>query len=129
MFVNTDEVNSITGISVNPVKVQMAQYIIEMYTGRSEARVVESDDLYALRLATAYQAAYMEENAQTVFSQVGVSDIQQERFRMRMASETDPYIAPLAKMACSRLSWFRARSISTAPYFHKQREVRGWRYD
>lgn len=128
MFVTVDEVQDITSFEVDEAMVQLGQFIIEAYVGKREAEVFDSGDLYLLRLATAYQAAYIKKNTSTVFEQVGIREVTQDRFRMVMRSETDPYLSPLAKMACQRLSWFSSKSISTAPVFHAQSR-KNWRAD
>lgn len=117
MYVTPNQVADATGKQVEAPQIAMAQSIIEMYTGRVESRVENPDDLALLRLATAYQAAYLVENFDTVFSQVGVSSLTQDKFRVEMSDPTSPFIAPLARMACETLSWRRSRSISTAPIF------------
>jgi hypothetical protein len=129
MFANATDVQRITGYEVDNELVVQAQAIIEMYVGKSEARVESPDDRYLLHLATAYQAAYMHENADTVFKQIAVRLLSQADYQVALDTSRDaPYIAPLAGMCVERLSWKGTRSLTTAPAFRAPHLVH-WRYD
>ena len=129
MYTTVDEVQDITATEVTQAHVQLSHYIMEMYTGRPESRVEDSDDLYLLKLATAYQAAYVRQNTEIVFEQIPFETLQLDKYRIKMKENETPFIAPLAVMACERLSWFRSRSVSTAPYWHAHRYEPAWRAD
>jgi hypothetical protein len=129
MFVNATEVQELTGYQVSNELVLQAQAIIEMYVGKAESRIESPDDRYLLHLATAYQAAYMVDNAETVFKQVGVKFLGTDGLRMSLDTNNDsPYIAPLARMCVDRLSWKGTRSLTTAPLGRRPHLVH-WRYD
>lgn len=129
MFTNTEEVRSFTGYEVDGDTVHMAQAIIEMFVGRSEVRVENANDRHLLALATAYQAAYIHENRETVFKQVGAKYLASDGFRMSLdVDKGSPIIAPLAHMCVSRLSWMGTKSVTTSPYVRRPHLVH-WRYD
>lgn len=119
MYTTVEETADVTGLDVEQPHVMAAHYIMEMYTGRQESRVEDPDDLYILNIATSYQAAYIRQNTDTVFEQVPYDSIKMDTFtHVAPDSPGGIVIAPLAAMACERLSWFRSRSITTAPNFH-----------
>lgn len=118
MFTTTDSVLSLTGYEVRLTDINMAQAIIESYVGKVEAEVYDANDLMLLDRATAYQAAYMVKNKELVFEQMSAQQIMQ--FGQMVTFKQDdaaPFIAPLAILACKRLSWKRIRSIRTGRIF------------
>lgn len=118
MFTTTDSVLSLTGYEVSLTDINMAQAIIESYVGKVEAEVYDANDLMLLDRATAYQAAYMVKNKELVFEQMSAQQIMQ--FGQMVTFKQDdaaPFIAPLAILACKRLSWKRIRSIRTGRIF------------
>lgn len=127
MFTTIEEVEYRTGIVPTLSTLAHAQAIIEMVSGRPEARVDHADDLHWLSVATTYQAAYMVENAETVFKQIDVSRLEQNDYIVTFRGADSPYIAPLARMALNNLSWTRSRSITVAPA-KTSRYVTGWEY-
>lgn len=130
MFVTVYEVMELTGKPVDERQISMAQAIIESYVGRVEAEVTNANDLMLLGRATAYQAAYMRENLDLVFEQVDVKQQQgfggMVTFRDNPAS---PWVAPLAIIACQRLSWKRMRSVKTGSIYNSPAPVSEWSKD
>lgn len=115
MFATTTEVKTITGKTVNAGLIERAQYVIEAYVGKLEADVTDSRDEELLKRATAYQAAYMLNNEDIVFEQMAVSTTMQNEASttFKPGDTVSPFIAPMAVMVCSKLSFMKARSIYT----------------
>lgn len=128
MFTTVQEVEELTGYAVNQQHVNRAQAIIEAYVGRTEPEVVSAHDKMLLGRATAYQSVYMLENGDTVFEHIGATQIMQ--FGQMMTFPNDkvtPWVAPLAILACQRLSWKRIRSVKTGTIYHTPVDEAGWR--
>lgn len=115
MFTTITEVKTITGKIVKSDLIQRAQYVIESYIGKFEADVTNAKDLQILKRATAYQSAYMLNNEDIVFEQMSVSTTMQNdaSTTFKQGDTVSPFIAPLAVMICSKLSFFKSRSIKT----------------
>ena len=115
MFTTTTEVKTITNKIVKSDLIQRAQYAIEAYVGKFEADITDTTDLQILKRATAYQSAYMLNNEDIVFEQMAVSTTGQNDAytTFKNGDTTSPFIAPMAVMMCSRLSFMRSRSVYT----------------
>lgn len=126
MFTTIDEVKELTGADVSQETIIMAQGIIESWVGRVEAEVSNANDSMLLGRATAYQAVYLDE-FEDVFDQPAVVSVNQYgsgvSFRQDGAS---PWIAPLAVIACQRLSWRRMRSVKVGSIFNRPAEPSRW---
>lgn len=132
MFTTIEQVKELTSYDVTVDTIVMAQAIIESWVGRLETDVTTPRDVALLARATAYQAAYILDNLDTVFQQVDVSSIGQfwQVITFRGDDSASPYIAPLAVRACRGLSWKKIRSVQTGsvlgaggPYLDE------WRYN
>ena len=115
MFTTTTEVKTITGKIVNAGLIQRAQYAVEAYIGKFEAEVTNTTDIEILKRAVAYQSAYMLNNEDIVFEQMAVSTTMQNdsSTTFKQSDLTSPFIAPMAVMVCSKLSFVKSRSIKT----------------
>jgi hypothetical protein len=115
MFTTTTEVKTITGKIANTALIERAQYVIEAYIGKFESEVIDTTDLEILKRATAYQTAYMLNNEDIVFEQMAVSTTMQNDSSTTFKNNdaTSPFIAPMAVMMCSKLSFVKSRSIKT----------------
>jgi hypothetical protein len=115
MFATTTQVFNLTSANVNESLISRAQSIIEVYVGRLEEYVTNDDDLEYLKRAVAYQAAYMLNNEDIVFEQIAASTISQNDsvVTFKSGDQNSPWIAPLAIMACKRLSFLKTRFIRT----------------
>lgn len=131
MFTTIETVKELTGKTVTQETIIMAQNIIESYIGRVEVDVSNPSDRDIAGKAVSYQAAYMFGDEARVFEQMGATQIMQfgQMVTFSPGSEA-PWVAPLAVMACKRLSWRRLRSIRTGSLWPRgpQRES-GWRYE
>ena len=117
MFTTITEVKTITGKIVKSDLIQRAQYVIESYIGKFEASITDTKDLQILKRATAYQSAYMLNNEDIVFEQMAVSTTMQNdaSTTFKSGDSVSPFIAPMAVMVCSKLSFVKSRSIKTGP--------------
>lgn len=117
MFTTTTQVKTITGKIVNAGLIERAQYAIEAYIGKFEADVTDTRDIEILKRATAYQAAYMLNNEDIVFEQMSVSTTMQNdaSTTFKSGDSVSPFIAPMAVMVCSKLSFVKTRSVKTGP--------------
>ena len=117
MFATTTHVKTITGTTVNAGLVERAQYAIEAYVGKFETDVTDTNDLEILKRAVAYQSAYMLNNEDIVFEQMAVSTTMQNdaSTTFKPGDRVSPFIAPMAVMVCSKLSFVKSRSIKTGP--------------
>jgi hypothetical protein len=114
MYTTPIEVMAVTPYTnVTLAQVLQAQFVVEVYTGRTEAEVDGARDKEMLARATAAQVVYMRENPEVTFEQIAAASISrgdgQTTFRPDGVS---PFIAPLAVMACAHLSWKKSRSIT-----------------
>lgn len=117
MFVTTSEVLELTGYTVSAADIKRAQYIIESYVGREESAVEDPNDKALLGRATGYQAAYMNKNGDMVFEQIGAKYLGQNNSVVTFEDDS-PFVAPLAKIACRKLSWRGSRSVKTGNIFN-----------
>jgi hypothetical protein len=112
-------------VSLNVIK--RAQGIIEIYVGKDEIDIENPSDLLLLDKMTAYQAAYMVDNEEMVYSQVASNSVgsgdNAQNFNTAMSA---PWIAPLAVMAARGLSFKKPRSIRTGKIFQLPRRI-DWR--
>lgn len=115
MFTTIEHTAQLTGYTVDNDLLAMAQGVLETYIGKVEAEIEDAVDKALLANATAYQAAYMQENYSTVFGQVPITRSTVMGASVALADSSSPYIAGLARMACSKLSWRRSRSVHTGP--------------
>lgn len=115
MFATTTDVKNITGKIVNNQLVTRSQYVVETYIGKLEAEVTKTRDIELLKRAISYQCAYMVDNEDIVYEQMSVSTTGQNDAytTFRNNDKASPWIAPLAVMACSKLSFVRSRSVHT----------------
>jgi hypothetical protein len=120
MFTTTEKVKELTDYDVTVEQVARAQAVIESFVGRIEVEVLDPIDLLLLERATAYQAAYMNSDESRVYEQAAITQIAQFGQSIMLANDgLSPWIAPLAKIACRRLSWQRMRSVKTGSIFHQ----------
>ena len=122
MFTTVEQVKTLTGYDVTLATITMAQGIIEAFIGKTESNIDLPNDLEIIGQATAYQAAYMLHNAETVFEQIGVKQIAQTDGSTTLLYENfAPFIAPLAHLSLRGLSWKGSRSVHTGPVSNSPR--------
>lgn len=118
MFSTTNSVLTYTNREVSLDLIKRAQAIIEIFIGKDEIDIENSSDLLLLDKMTAYQAAYMVINEDTVYTQIASNSVgsgdSTQNFNTAMSA---PFIAPLAVMAARGLSFKRPRSLRTGKIF------------
>lgn len=118
MFSTTNSVLIYTNREVSLDLIKRAQAIIEIFIGKDEIDVENSSDLLLLDKMTAYQAAYMLVNEDTVYNQIASNSVgsgdSAQNFNAEMSA---PFIAPLAVMAARGLSFKKPRSLRTGKIF------------
>lgn len=126
MFTTIEEVKALTDSDVDLKLIAMAQAIVESYIGRVESEIDNANDSMLLARATAYQSAYMVVY-DDMFEQTAVEQVNQFGNSMKFRQDgVSPWVAPLAVIACQKLSWRRMRSIKTGSIFDKPSEPSGW---
>jgi hypothetical protein len=127
MFSTINSVLTYTNKEVTLDVIKRAQSIVEIYVGKDEIDVENPSDLLVLDKMTAYQAAYMVDNEDVVYSQIASTSVgsgdSAQNFNTAMSS---PWIAPLAVMAARGLSFKKPRSIRTGKIFQLPRRI-DWR--
>lgn len=115
MSATTEDVLYFTGKNVTQDVVNRAQFVLEVYIGKEEEEFTVLKDVELFRRAICYQAAYMFENEDIVFEQIAASSISQNDSytTFKQGDQVSPWIAPLAIMACNKLSFYRVRSLNT----------------
>jgi hypothetical protein len=108
------ETLDLTGIVVGNDNLTAAQGLIELFADTTEdasdAGNISSKNLRLLKLAVAYQAAWLT-NHPDAYVTIDVSNAQQDGLGYTLAHANSTIIAPLAKRAIDRLSWKRNRNI------------------
>lgn len=111
-----EQTEDITGITVTQPELDRAQAIIDIVTGRSEdvGTYLTDDnktrDLYYLKLAAAYQAAWMK-GQPDLFTRKDVTQLNQDGLSVTLGPSGNT-LAPLARRSVRRLSWMGTRSVS-----------------
>ena len=121
-WATTGEVLTYTGITVPEAELQQAQFMVEMFADVTEDAVVSTKNLRFLKMATAYQAAWITEHPD-LFTHVDVSTMLQDGLQFTRGHENATLLAPMARRAINRLSWRRNRSIKIRP--SKRRTMKG----
>jgi hypothetical protein len=127
MFTTVNSVKEYTDADVTMPLIKRAQAVIEIFIGKDEIDVENPSDLLILDKMTAYQAAYMLDNEDTVYTQIASNSVGAgdsiQNFNTAMSA---PFIAPLAVMAARGLSFKKPRSIKTGKIFQWDRKI-DWR--
>ncbi|WP_329064889.1 hypothetical protein [Amycolatopsis sp. NBC_01480] len=106
------DVPLITGVQVTQDQLLQAGFNIDVAAARAfavDGTRVGSRDLYWLRMATAYQAAWLATQVDA-FNRIDALDISQGRSRTQLR-DTAMFLAPHARRALKRVSWLKARSV------------------
>lgn len=136
MFTTVEMTKRLTGYDVTLDTIYKAQAIVETFCGRVENDIVNMRDKALLARATAYQAAYMRDNADMIFEQASLAQAGQSDSLVTYKGGDDhsPWVAPLAALSCKKLSWFKSRSVRTGPsnlshsggYYSRSSEKNWW---
>ena len=134
LITTIEDVQRTTGVSVAADVLRRAQTVIDLLCGREldDPKLnerVNTRDLGRLKLAVAYQAAWMDAHPE-VFSTMDVASIDQDDLNVKFRDDSEAQlVAPLAKMALSRVSWRKRgmASISVNSAFQQRHYVEDWR--
>jgi hypothetical protein len=119
MFSTVNSVKEYTGYDVALDLIKRAQAIVEIYIGRDEIDILDPADLLLLDKITSYQTAYMIDNEDIVYKQIGVTSqggqsTSSVTFDPRLSA---PWMAPLAVIASKGLTFNRSKSFRTGRIF------------
>lgn len=111
-----------TRISVSQEDLDSAQAMIEMFADVtynqtvdvSGAPLISAKNLRLLKMATAYQAAWMTDHPD-LFTHVDIGSMNQDGIFFVYKHENAGLLAPMARRALSRLSWRRNKNIKIKP--------------
>lgn len=113
------EVEEITGVVVTAAQLGQAQSMIELRVGRTEADPLKTRALHWLKLAVAYQAAWLPSQAD-VMGRSDVSKVIQDGAHVDFRPD-GVTLAPLARRALRRLGWKGTRSVRVQPAYDADR--------
>lgn len=120
------DVLTYTGITVSTDTLAQAGATIDIQAGRSygvDASRIGSRDLYWLKLACAYQAAWLTSQVD-MFSRIDALSLSAGR-RMIMLRDTALVLSPNARKALKRVSWLKSRSLHVKSPFQDGLGVAG----
>jgi hypothetical protein len=118
MFTTVNNVKLYTNKDVTIDNIVRAQALIEMFIGKSEIDIENVNDLSILDKMTAYQAAYMYDNEDMVFSQIGLNSAGSgDSMQNFDANLLAPFMSPLAIIAARGLSSAKSKSLKTGKIF------------
>lgn len=135
MFVTAEEVMEVTPYSeITNEMVRQAQFIIETYIAREEVEVTDPQDIRKVRRAVIYQTVYMKDNPDITFNQISVSSVSRGDGLtvFRAGDWAAPFIAPMALMSLTGLSWRRSRTVKIGRTGVDADDYRGrssWRFE
>ena len=114
MFITEKEILAVYGYTVTRPNVNLAQAMLETYTGKMEEDVADGNDKALLAQAVAFQAIYMEERPDGVLKQAAISySLQGGNATTFDTDMFSPFMSPWAIKACEKLSWNKSRSVHT----------------
>jgi hypothetical protein len=111
------QVIDITGVTVTDAQLGQAQASIEMFANRTypDTDRIRARDLYWLRMAVAYQAAW-EQGQFDLNTRLDANQVQQDGIVANLDARAMT-LSPRAKQALQRCSWMRSRTIHVrAPF-------------
>jgi hypothetical protein len=111
-WADVEYTGNITGVVVTESHIAQAQGHIELFSGVTEDYVIKARDVRHLRMAVAYQAAFVKGQID-LHNRTDVSQVTQDEMSLQYANAEAPVLAPLARVAIKRLSWKGNRSVRT----------------
>ncbi|ARX81526.1 hypothetical protein SMD44_00924 [Streptomyces alboflavus] len=116
-WATAQQVIDITGVTVTDVQLTQAQASIEMFSNRihDDTARIRARDLYWLRMAVAYQAAW-EVSQFDLNARLDATQVQQDGVVASLDSRAMT-LGPRAKQALQRCSWMRSRTIHVRSAF------------
>lgn len=110
-WASTQDVKDITGSVVSAQQLAQAQASVEMFCNRiwDDSDRIRARDLYWLRYAVAYQAAW-EAGQYDLNTRLDTTNVQQDGV-VGTLPEKAVILGPRAKQALQRVSWMRSRTV------------------
>lgn len=102
--------SDITGTTVTDANIGVAQGMIELFSGVTEEYNLRKRDVRHLKMAVAYQAAWVAGQID-VTTRTDVGQVSQDEMSFTYANPDAVVLAPLARAALKRLSWKTSRSV------------------
>lgn len=113
-WATTSDVTTYTGLTATAAQVEQAQAIVEIFADTTEdasdAGNISPKNLRMLKLAVAYQAAWITQHPDA-FTNIDLTQVQQDGVVATMQHNNALVLAPMAKRCIDRLSWRRTRSL------------------
>lgn len=113
-WATTGDVLTYTGATVTAAQVAQAQAVVEVFadttTAASDAGNISAKNLRLLKQAVSYQAAWITAHPDQ-FTNVDLSNFNQDQVSGTLAHANALILAPLAKRCIDRLSWKRVRPL------------------
>lgn len=105
-----------TRISVSQDNLDAAQFMIELFADvvYEQTANLSTKNLRLLKMAVAYQAAWMTEHPD-LFTHTDIQSINQDGIFYVHQHENSYLLAPMARRAIKRLSWMRNKNIRIRP--------------
>ena len=127
MFSTINSVKEYTGYDVSLDLIKRAQSIVEIFIGKDEVDVENPSDFLILDKMTSYQAAYMLENEDLIYKQIGTASVNiGGSVQSFDTAKNSPYVAPLTFLAAQGLSFKKSRSFKTGRIFQYKKDT-NWR--
>ncbi|MFD9464374.1 hypothetical protein [Streptomyces sp. NPDC060027] len=113
-WATTSDVITYAGQNATAAQVEQAQALVEVFADTTEdasdAGNIRPKNLRLLKLAVAYQAAWITQHPDA-FTNIDVSQVQQDGVVATMQHNNALVLAPMAKRCIDRLSWRRTRAL------------------
>jgi len=115
-WATTAEVDDLTAETVTEGQLTQAQAVMDLHSGRTvhSAAEIGDRDLHYLKLATAYQAAWMKHQPD-MYSRMDLTEVPSDAGASAGLNESGMTLGPLARRALRQLSWKRSRSLAVGP--------------
>jgi len=113
------EVLSITGVTVTAAQLAQANSVITIFANRTEDAVLSDRDLYWLKQATCWQAAWQKDQAGYT-TRHAVTEVTQDGMQLVYSGGDTPNLAsvtlaPLAQRALKNTSWKGSKTLRIRP--------------
>lgn len=121
-FASVSDITTITGITVTEVSRNQAANVIEMLTGLIESierADITNRDRYWLKLATAYEAVFIEATPDFM-ERMNVAAMSGDGESFTPGDADAHILAPLARKAIKRLSWAGPRGLKVGARVGRQ---------
>lgn len=113
-WATTQDVATYTGKTVTDAQIAQAQAVVEIFadttTAATDASTVSSKNVRLLKLAVAYQAAWITQHPDA-FTSMDTTAVSQDQVTATWLHANAQILAPLAKRCIDRLSWRRMRPL------------------